>query len=246
MPRRPRTGYYGSAHDERVDPHADLTPPMPDPDWGGIVVQPNQKKMPVGDPTLWANSITTVIDSDPILGSTPRVIFGDQIILAQAADRYARSWSLIGNVSIPINGATADPNPQPPGASDQEIAIGAPVEVWLNVTLGIEKITITQDILLLSGVVDTSVVPFQGNYGLCNNQSAVVGGPYGYQFNVRPVAFTPETRITLSFACVGAFIGNTLSARAIYVRNGVAGQPLDVPDATVALLITPYAPGQGI
>lgn len=245
MTRRPRSSYYGSAHDERVDPHADLTPPMPDPDWGGIVVQPNQKKMPVGDPTLWANTITTVIDSDPILGSTPRVIFGDQIILAQAADRYARSWSVIGNVTVPLN-VTADTEPTPPSGSDQAIATGALLEVWLNVTLGIEKITIAQDILLLSGIVDATVVPPIGNYGLCNNQSSIVGGPYGYQFNVRPVVFSPATRVTLSFACVGAFIGNTLSARAIYVRNGVAGQPLDVPDATVSLLITPYAPGQGI
>ena len=219
---------------------------MPPHDWGRIQIHPNQKKMPVGDPTLWANTITTQIDTDPILGSNPRVIFGEQIILAQAADRYSRSWSLIGNVSLPLNGATVDPNPSPPASSDQAVAVGAPLEVWLRVTQGIEKITIVQDILLLSGVADIAVVPPTGNYGLCNNQWAGTGGPYGNLFNVRPVVFTPNTRITFAFACIGAFVGNTLSAQAIYVRNGVIGQPLDVPDATVALLITPYAPGAGI
>jgi hypothetical protein len=219
---------------------------MPPPDWGRVQIQQAQKKMPVGDPTLWANTVTTQIDTDPIEGSNPRVIFGQQIILAQAADRYSRSWSLIGNVSIPLNAATADPNPSPPASSDQAIPIGAPVEVWLRVTQGIEKITIVQDLLLLSGVADINVVPPTSNFGLCNNQWAGTGGPYGNLFNVRPVVFTPDTRITLAFSCIGAFIGNTLSAQAIYVCNGVIGQAPDVPDATVALLITPYAPGAGI
>lgn len=220
-------------------------PKMPPPDWGNVIVQANQKKMPVGDPTLWANSITTPIDNDPILGSTPRVIMGDQILLAQANDRYARSWSMIGNVTIPVFAAVANTSLFPPttaGFADSQ----PPLNVWLSVVQGIEKIAIEQQILLLSGLVDTGVIPPVGNYGLCNNQSAGVGGPYGLQYSTTPIIIDINLRITLSFACVGAFIGNTISARAIFVRGGVAGQPIEVPDATVSLLITPYAPGAGM
>lgn len=248
MRRRRDLDYYEDAHDERVEPGHDLVPPMPAPDWGGVIVHPNQKKMPVGDPTLWANTVTTQIDTDPRFGSTPRVIQGDQIILAQAADRYSRSWSLIGSVTIPFGAAVADTNIAPPGSSagDTFLADNPPLAVWLSVVQGIEKITIEQQILLLSGVVDVNVVPPIGNFGLCNNQTSGVGGPYGITYNITPIALGPDLRGTSPFACVGAFIGNTISARAIFVRGGVIGQPADVPDCTVSLLITPYAPGAGI
>lgn len=241
--RYPDDAYYRHAHDERVEPHHGLDPHMPDPDWGNVLVHPDQKKMPVGDPTLWANTITTPIDTDPLVGSTPRVIYGDQIILAQAADRYARSWSLLGNVFLPLPAWTTDTDTNPP-AYIGEIDALSPMAVWLSIVQGIEKVTIEQQILLMSGGVDP--LTGAGNFGLCNNQFSAVGGPYGATFNENPPVISATLQQGRSFATIGALIGNTISVRAIFTRGGVIGQPADIPNATVSLLLTPYAPGAGI
>lgn len=225
-----RRDYYGGAHDERVDPHSNLTPSMPDPDWGNVIVQPNQKRMPVGDPTLWANTITTEIDADPILGDTPRVIAGNQIILAQAQDRYSRSWSLSGVVTLPQAAWNAAAGANPPSFPNAGTANR--FEVWLSVVQGIEKIFLEHLILLMAG-------GFAPAYGLCNTQASRFGGPYGATFTSD---LPEEGQQSRSFAAIGALIGNTISARAIYVR-GSGGQ---INDATVTLLLTPYAPGAGL
>jgi hypothetical protein len=232
---RRRDEYYRDAHDERVEPHRALTPSMPSPDWASVIVQPNQKKMPVGDPTLWANTVTTTIDSDPVLGNTPRIIQGEQIILAQASDRYSRSWSLSGVVTAPIAAWNGEGPPTPPGFPDiRPAGDHTPLEVWLSVLQGIEKITLEQQILLMSGGTG-----FGHTYGLCNQQYSGVNGPYGSMFTSPLAEQGQESR---SFAAIGSLIGNTISVRGIFVRSPT-GQ---VPNASIALIITPYAPGAGI
>lgn len=233
--RYPDDAYYRHAHDERVEPHHGLDTHMPDPDWGNVLVHPDQKKMPVGDPTLWGNTVTTVIDSDPLYPTwTPRVINGDQIVLAQAADRYARSWSLIGMVTAPQD-AWNDPGPAtPPGFSQKVTFADTPVlEVWLSVVVGIEKIAFEQQILLMSGNL----------WGLCAQQYSGNQGPYGATFT-SPLA--EQGQQSRSFAAIGALVGNTISVRGIYVRGGVLGSQGIVANASLAVMITPYAPGAGI
>lgn len=234
MPRRRSDNeYYEDAHDERVEPYIEYESAMPKPDWGGVIIHPNQKKMPVGDPTLWANSITTQVDSDPILGSTPRAFYGEQIILAQAADRYSRSWSLTGSVELPAGWWANDIGVQPVVGP---FAAGVTSALWLflSVIVGIEKISIEQQICLAAG-------GWVSNIGLCNNQCTINGGPYFPVYADTPAS--PSSLVTCPFAAIGALVGNTVSARAFIVRGtGVEA----VPQVKVSCLITPYAPGAGI
>jgi hypothetical protein len=76
-------------------------------------------------------------------------------------------------------------------------------------------------------------------YGLCNQQYSGVNGPYGATFS-SPIA--EQGQQGRAFAAIGALIGNTISVRGIFVR-GVGSQ---IPNASIALSITPYAPGAGI
>lgn len=210
-------------------------PKMPPPDWANVIVQPNQKKMPVGDPTLWANTITTSIDEDPILGNTPRIIYGDQIILAQAADRYSRSWSLSGVVTAPPAAWNGTGPTNPPGFPDAAGDLGStPLEVWISILQGIEKIVLEHQILLMSGGTG-----FGNVYGLCNQQYAGVNGPYGSTFTS---SLPEQGQQGRAFAAVGALIGNTISVRGIFVR----GSSGIVRNASISLVLTPYAPGAGI
>ena len=232
MRRRP--GYYEGAHDERVEPHHDLDPDMPNPDWGGVIVQPNQKRMPAGDPTLWGGAVTTLIDNDPVLGSTPRAFYGSQIILAQAADRYARSWSLSGAVTLPTGWWESDTAVQPIIAPIPAIMGVTALYVLLSIVQGTEKITVEHQILLAAGGRNT-------NIGLCNNQNCSNGGPYMPTY-VDPTDSAGSTA-TYPFAAIGALVGNTVTVRAFFCR-GAAGAT--IPQATVSCLLTPYAPGSGI
>ena len=234
-----RTEDWDPGHDERVEPHHDLEPHMPDPDWANILIHPDQKKNPVGDPTLWANQITTLVDADPIAGNTPRTIQGDQIVLVQAADRYSRSWSLSGVVftdtdawNSGASSVTPPTSPYDAGARDLNN-----LAIWLSITQGIEKITLEQQILLMAG--NTSV-----NYGLCNNQFTQNGGPYGELYNTLPP--TESDQQGRAFAAIGSLIGNTISIKPIITRGGVPGSQGIIGSVTIALILTPYAPGQGM
>lgn len=224
--------YYRRAHDQRMNPDAGLEPHMPDPDWGGVLVHPASKKMPVGDPTLWGNTVKTLIDDDPILGNTPRVIYSDQIVLAQAADSYSRSWSLTGTLSVPgvgwrfLTGA----NPSGPDLPTDGM------NVFLQVIQGIGQINVENQINLACN-------GFASNVGLCWNQSSINGGPYVPTYSPTPI--DANSYITVPFACVGALIGNTISVRAVYLRGGsVSG--VVIKNAIMSCVITPYAPGHGI
>lgn len=225
--------YYQRAHDQRVEPEHGLEPHMVDPDWGNVLIHPDQKKMPVGDPTLWGNTVTTLIDDDPVLGNTPRVIYGDQIIQAQANDQYSRSWSLSGVLAVKGLGWRFQAGAAPADAIDPP-AEG--LNVFLSVIQGVGKIQIEQQINLACN-------GFSTNIGLCWNQSSIAGGPYvpGYT----PTPNDANSYIVLPFALIGALIGNTISVRGLFLRGGnaVGGA---VPSAFLTCMITPYAPGQGI
>ena len=232
MSRR-REDYYGRAHDERVEPHHGLEPHMPDPDWQDVLIHPEIKRQPVGDPTLWGQTVTTLIDDDPVLGSTPRRIYGDQIILAQAQDAYSRSWSITGVLGVKGLGWRFQ-NGDPPADALDPPAEG--LSVFLSVIQGVGKIQVEHQINLACN-------GFPTNIGLCWNQSSITGGPYvpGYT----PTPNDANSYIVLPFACVGALVGNTIAVRGLFMRGGNAvGGP--VPSAFLTCIVTPYAPGQGI
>lgn len=203
---------------------------IPGADFGLVTVNPGKAGMPVGDPRLWANQVTTLVDDDPILTNTPRIITGNQIIAAAAADRYARSWSLSGAVTMPS--AAWNGNVAPAVApSFPDAGTSNRFEVWISVLQGLEMVTIEHLILLAVGGSPA--------FGLCNTQWSAQGGPYGATFT-SPLA--EQGQQSRAFAAIGSLIGNTISARAIFVR-GSGGQ---IPSAAVALMVTPYAPGAGI
>lgn len=228
-----RDQYYRDAHDERVTPHQDLTPSMPDPDWGSVLVNPAQKAKAVGDPTLWGNTVTTLIDSDPVLGNTPRVIYGDQIILAQASDQYSRSWSLSGVLAVKGLGWRLQAGTAPADAMDVTFE---GMNAFLSIVQGVGKIQVEQQIVLACNGAPS-------NIGLCWNQCSINGGPYvpGYT----PTPNDANSFIVLPFAIIGGLIGNTITVRGLFVRgaNAVGGA---VPSAFLSCMITPYAPGEGI
>lgn len=210
-----------------------LDQPMPDPDWGRVLVNTAQKKAPSGDPTLWANTITTLID-DAAEGADPRAIYGAQIVLAQAADRYARSWSISGALTLTEDAWFAAPTSLPPDAPTAEF--GRPdLAVYLSITQGIEKVTLEHQICLMYGGTSS-------NTGLCNNQCTINGGPYlPIQAGVLPTGKKVQSR---AFAAIGSLIGNTISVRGLFVRYNHG--EIDIPSATISLLLTPHAAGSGI
>ena len=208
---------------------------MPPPDWLRTMVHPDQKKKAVGDPTLWGNSVRVPIDEAGPYDGTSNILYtSPQIILAQAADHYTRSWSITGTVTAPTD-AWEDPALwAPPDILIPPEGGGPRLSVYLAVLQGTEKITIEHMICLVYGG-DT------GNRGLCNNQSSKHGGPY------LPSVSSDFLEQTRPFAAIGALIGNTVTVRALIVRgNGGGSIPGVVPSVTIAAMVTPYAPGAGI
>lgn len=236
MPRRtydPETeDYYQQAHDERISPNRNIEPHMPDADWGSVLINPELKKAPVGDPTLWGNSITTLIDADPILGNTPRIITSEQILLTQAQDAYSRSWSLIGTLAVKGIGWRFL-NGEPPQSNDPPTD---GMNVFLSVLQGVGKVTIEHQVCLAAN-------GFPTNIGLAWNQSAMNGGPYAPIYS--PLPNTADSYMVLSFAMVGALIGNSIGVRALYSRGSDALSG-PIPSAIMTCMITPYQPGTGI
>lgn len=240
MPRRRSDNeYYEDAHDERVEPHGDLEPSMHPPDWNSIMIQPQQKRKPLGDPTVWGGSILTQIDSDPVLGNTPRVVKGGQVVLAQAADRYTRSWSLTGVLWLPSGmWSVASPDTRPPSFVETfPVTPTTPsLTVWLSVRMGVERINQEHQILLHAGDLLTQ------NWGLCDNQNSGNLGPYGAQI---PDPTNPDSLQGCPFACIGALIGNTISVQGIYVRGPNVGAEV-CNEILLTAMVTPYQPGSGV
>lgn len=209
---------------------------MPPPDWARTLVNSSQKKMPSGDPSLWGNTVTTVIDGDDPAATIPEgPIAGAQVLLAHATDQYTRSWSVTGSLTLPRSVwstlVTGDP---PNGLTD---GLRPPLAVYLSVLQGVEKVTIEHLICLMYGGT-------AANIGLCNNQCTINGGPYLPTIVFGNTGSTNQDQETRPFAAIGALIGNTITARAIYVRANT--DELTCNRATISVLLTPYAAGAGI
>lgn len=213
-------------------------PGMHRPEWETVLVNTGQKGRPVGDPTVWGGDIATIIDSEPVVGSTPRVIPSAQIVLAQAADRYSRSWSIQGVLWLPTSmWGVPSPDVQPPSYVETfPVTPTTPsIAVWLSVKMGVERMSQEHQILLMAGNQAQ-------NFGLCWNQNSGNGGPYGAQI---PQPIVGSALQGLPFSCIGALIGNMLSVQALYVRGPNVGAET-CPDARITAMVTPYAPGAGI
>lgn len=227
------------------------------PDWNRAMVRPNAALKPAGDPQLWGNTVAQTVDIVSVatnggvtVNTQARVIQGPQILQTKTRDAYARSWSLIGSVSMPFAGwelpngldATAPMNPDP-GARDDLIS------VWLEITQGVGLALVTNLVLLTAGATSQ-------RWGLIQQQTAFNNGPYGETLLV-PAA-PPEYRgIDLSsygyrqrsFAMIGALVGNQISVRVIISRGNLLSAPFVVPKVpmvVVSLALTPYSPGEGI
>lgn len=203
---------------------------VPPPDWARAMVHPPAQRQPVGDPTLWGNSVMTLIDDDPALGNTSRIIEGEQILLAQAADGYARSWSLSGALAVKGSGWIFLPGTPPAGQDTPANGM----DVFLSVILGLGKTSIEHRLNLACNGVNT-------NIGLCWNQCALNGGPYVPTY--QPLPINDDSYITLPFAAIGALVANTISIRALYYRGG---GPTVIHRAIMTCLLTPYAAGTGL
>lgn len=206
----------------------------PPPDWNRVLVHTGQKQMAVGDPSLWAGTIITPIDTAPE-GSTPRTFYGEQIILAQTADRYSRSWSLSGKLSIASQ--TWETPGMVPSGPFFDVPVPTRLAVYLSIVQGIERVTVEHQICLMSGGDPT-------NIGLCNNQCTTQGGPYLPTYDVFPPQEGGDQ--ARSFAAIGALIGHTIAIRGLFVRGGTPGNQGLIPTATISLLLAPYAGGTGL
>jgi hypothetical protein len=185
------------------------------PDWDRALVDAGKKGLPLGDPTKWGSQVPTVL---PL---TLVEQFSDQIIMAQTRDAYARSWAVIGTLTLPQatwNAAGAFP------------AGPFPLIVALEIIMGVGQASVKHDIILTCGTNAT--------VGLCNTQNAINGGPYLSTFGGPPNF--DESR---PFAAIGALIGNTITARARYIGGTNVGLPTT---SILTAIVTPFAPGVGL
>lgn len=196
---------------------------MPPPDWARYPGMLAPALAPVGDPTRW--------------GATGRVdfrmdqfsLFSEQVIIAAAKDPYPRPWSLIGELSLP-SGAWEVPSgyPDPP---DPPAGPGG-INVLLELVLGVGQIQLTQRILLMSGN-DPAM-------GLCNQQAAVNGGPYG-QLPRRMPEFPFASYLSRPFAAIGSIVANTVSVRVVVEQNLTV--PPEYTPVFCSLILGPIAAG---
>jgi hypothetical protein len=183
--------------------------------------------LPVGDPTRWGATVTTAFrEVDPF--ATYQQLYSEQILQLTALDRYSRGWSLTGVLSLPpsVWDNAAGTYPDPSGAGLISI------NVLLEIVSGVGQSRLTQHILLAASGNPT--------LGLCNQQAAVNGGPYG-QVDL-PTDGAPFTNQRWRpFAAVGALVANNVSIRAVYefVSN-------EYSPSTIVLLACPISAATGI
>jgi hypothetical protein len=183
-------------------------------DWDRFKVAPPGKVGPLGDPTRWGSQALTPLDP---AGNN---IFTEQIVFAQCRDGYSRSWSLIGQLTLPQATWNA-PGVFPAGPF--------PLIVSLVITMGVGQAAIQHQIILSCG--NNAAV------GLCNTQNAINGGPYLSTFPDSILESRP-------FAAIGALIGNAINVRARYLIGAPAtGLPTT---ANLSVALTAYQPGQGL
>lgn len=204
-----------------------IEPNMHGPDWGRYQVAPQGRIAPVGDPTRWGAQVFTRVQASAVVGEGN--IYSGQILSLATRDGYARAWSILGTLTLP--GTTW-------------LLTGSEILCFLECTLGVGQVQITQSIALFASFGPAA----SKNVGLCETQYVLKGGPYygvdGEPVNaVNPGSYASQTR---AFAAVGALVGQSIAIRARYMYNG---SPLanDFPfTSRLALIVTPYAAGEGL
>jgi hypothetical protein len=201
---------------------------MNDPDWDRFIMKAPGTSAPVGDPTRWGAQIFQALDDNVPLLSTP------QILQVSTRDGYARSWSLEGTLSLPtLTWNTAD------------------VIVQLEITMGVGQVQITHAVLLFNPAINTppTGLPAAPRGGLCLNQYFFYGGPYNAIGEANPGGVLANQ--ARAFAIIGGLIGQSISIRATYQLQGATATGLPPTPglpaiSRLALIVTPYAAGEGL
>lgn len=190
------------------------------PDWNRYVLPVNPTGVPVGDSTRWGAEYFQPL-ADNLAMVTP------QILQVQTADPYARSWALLGTLSMPaITWNRAD------------------LFVQLDISMGVGQITIQQAIMLMHPAITSPPVglPTVGRGGLCLEQNFYFGGPYNSQAETN-AGGDVEAR---GFAIIGGLIGHSISVRARYESGQLPPTPGFPAISRLAMIVTPFAAGQGL
>jgi hypothetical protein len=168
---------------------SDIESKLSDPDWDRYRVAA-PPSAPSGDPSRWGAQVITNVPGSKNTSS-------GQILSVSTRDDYARSWALIGTLSLPYYYWET-----------------TPVGIWLEVTMGVGQVQLTHRIVLLN---HSGGSPAVGLKGLCHDQLWLNGGPYMRGINDGD----NEVR---AFAAIGALIGQSIAVRGEYqIGAGPAG-----------------------
>jgi hypothetical protein len=194
---------------------------MNDPDWDRYHVK-GHDTAPVGDPTRWGAQIFQPLSDAVPLVSTP------QILQVATRDAYARSWAVLGTLSLPtLTWNTAD------------------LVVQLEVTMGVGQIQITHAIVLFHYAITAppAGLPAVGRGGLCLDQYLFYGGPYNALGEANSGGVLLDQ--ARAFAIIGGLVGQSISIRATYqiITSPAPGLPAT---SRLALIVTPFAAGEGL
>jgi hypothetical protein len=189
-----------------------------DPDWGRVGARPPNQFEKVGDPTRWGATDRTNIVVNAFNQSSSQVL---QIV---TRDPYARSWALLGTLSMPVSVWTT-----------------AQMIASLVVTEGVGQIQLVQEIALWIGPGSAG-----GPGGIVYQQDSLNGGVYLVSdvFFVQNSAGVQIAYQTRAFAIVGGLVGQSIAIRGKY---GTIGANPDLPSpALLSLIATPFAAGEGL
>lgn len=197
---------------------------MHPPDWERYKVAAAGGGAPVGDPTRWGAQVFTPLDDNTGLVSTA------QILQMSTRDNYARSWSVLGTLSLPtLTWNTAD------------------LLIQLEITLGVGQVQITHAVMLFRPALLTPpaglpIVTSRG--GLCLEQYIFYGGPYNAIGEANAAGSLQNQ--ARAFAIVGGLVGQSISIRATYQVSTVPPVPGFPTTSRLAVIVSPYAAGEGL
>lgn len=197
---------------------------LPAPDWNRYAVRsranytgPPQRA--VGSPLRWGGRSELVAT---VPANSIRVFETQQFMRVQAADTYARSWSLCGTLRASSALFTVFANSDP--------LIGPGWWASLVVTQGAGQATVTQRIDLRALTTLTNAAGYRTIYdGDVNAGGATVGG-----FEERP------------FRLVGSLLGNALSFRVHHLIVTDALNPVPATPLVVFAEVAPLAASEGL
>jgi hypothetical protein len=191
-----------------------------DPDWDRYLVG-SQGTPPVGDPTRWGAQYESQLTDANSVGPTGNLT--PQILQISSRDSYARSWSMIGTLTLPL-------------ATWNALQIVAQLEI----TMGVGQAQLLHVIPLFypAGTFGAAATPFAAG-GLCLSQLNYYGGPYS-EVQADGLLYTR------SFAIIGGLVGQSLAVRVRYLAAPFPPTTGFPTAARVSMLVTPYAAGTGL